>query len=61
VACGISGAVQHTAGMTGSKLVVAINKDSRAEIFNYADYGIVGDLRKVLPAIIEEIRALRGE
>jgi len=61
VACGISGAVQHTAGMTGSKLVVAINKDSRAEIFNYADYGIVGDLRKVLPAIIEELKALRGE
>jgi len=40
---------------------VAINKDSRAEIFNYADYGIVGDLRKVLPAIIEEVKALRGE
>jgi len=61
VACGISGAVQHTAGMTGSKLIVAINKDSRAEIFNYADYGIVGDLRKVLPAIIEEVKAMRGE
>ena len=61
VACGISGAVQHTAGMTGSKLVIAINKDSKAEIFNYADYGIVGDLHKVLPAIIGELRALRGE
>jgi len=60
VACGISGAVQHTAGMTASKLVVAINKDSKAEIFNYADYGIVGDLRKVLPAIIEELKSLRG-
>jgi len=53
--------VQHTAGMTGSKLVVAINKDSRAEIFKYADYGIVGDLRKVLAAIIEEVKTLRGE
>lgn len=61
VACGVSGAVQHTAGMTGSKLVVAINEDSKAEIFNHADYGIVGDLSKVLPAIIEELKALRGE
>jgi electron transfer flavoprotein alpha subunit len=61
LACGVSGAVQHTAGMSGSKLVVAINKDSKAEIFNYADYGIVGDLRKVLPAIIEELKASRGE
>jgi electron transfer flavoprotein alpha subunit len=41
-------------------LVVAINKDSKAEIFNYAEYGIVGDLRKVLPAIIEELKTLRG-
>jgi electron transfer flavoprotein alpha subunit len=61
VACGVSGAVQHTAGMTGSKLVVAINKDPKAEIFNYADYGIVGDLGEVIPAIVGEIKALRGE
>jgi electron transfer flavoprotein alpha subunit len=60
VACGVSGAVQHTAGMSGSKIVVAINKDPKAEIFNYADYGIVGDLRKVLPAIIEELKTLKG-
>ncbi|MBN1103350.1 MAG: electron transfer flavoprotein subunit alpha/FixB family protein [Deltaproteobacteria bacterium] len=61
VACGVSGAVQHTAGMTGSKIVVAINKNPKAEFFQYADYGIVGDLRKVLPALIAEIKALRGE
>jgi electron transfer flavoprotein alpha subunit len=60
MACGISGAVQHTAGMSGSKLIVAINTDPKAEIFNYADFGIVGDLRKVLPAIIEELKTLRG-
>jgi electron transfer flavoprotein alpha subunit len=60
VACGVSGAVQHTAGMTGSKIVVAINKDPNAEIFHYADYGIVGDLRKVLSALIDEIKAIRG-
>lgn len=59
VACGLSGAVQHTAGMSGSKLVVAINRDPKAEVFQYADYGIVGDLRKVLPAIIEELKALK--
>lgn len=61
VACGVSGAVQHTAGMSGSKLVVAVNKDPKAEIFTYADYGIVGDLREVLPAIIEAIKAVKGE
>lgn len=56
MACGISGAVQHTAGMSGSKIIVAINKNSNAEIFKFADYGIAGDLRDVLPAIISELK-----
>jgi electron transfer flavoprotein alpha subunit len=56
VACGVSGAVQHTAGMTGSKLVVAINSNPDAPIFEVADYGIMGDLKKVLPLIIAELK-----
>ena len=58
VGCGISGAVQHTAGMSGSKIIMAINKDPNAEIFKIADYGIVGDVRKIVPAIIAELREL---
>jgi electron transfer flavoprotein alpha subunit len=57
VACGVSGAVQHTAGMTGAKVVVAINSDPDASIFEVADHGIVGDLKKVLPLIIAELKA----
>ena len=60
IGCGVSGAIQHSAGMINSELIIAINTNPKADIFNFADYGIIGDINEIVPALIKELRAMKG-
>jgi electron transfer flavoprotein alpha subunit len=60
IGCGVSGAIQHSAGMINSELIIAINTNPKADIFNFADYGIVGDVSEIIPALIKELQAIKG-
>jgi len=61
IGCGVSGAIQHSAGMINSELIIAINTNPKADIFNFADYGIVGDINEIAQALIKELRSVKDE